>query len=171
MVQITVGCALGNYFENQDPVRYTLSSINVRNKPPREPHRHGWDGLVAEIRVTDSRFHGTRSLPKLELDIAAPETLGKNAICNLTLDEAKIQAYSLHRIAGEKLRAFLTSLPTYRNKINSQNRPARAKDLFDLTRILEHKPITMQEFWREAEKEFIMACESRFVDCRTKYIS
>lgn len=155
---------LENHFETQNPVRYTLKNIGVKNKPQREPHRHGWDGLVAEIQITDERFRNVRSLPTLKLEIAAPEDLGRNAICELSLDEVVIQAYSLHRIAGEKLRAFLTSLPTYRNKIGGE-RIARAKDLFDLVRILEHKPITDHLFWSNAENEFVLACESRFVDC------
>lgn len=156
---------LETHFESQNPVRYTLRSVKVTNKPQREPHHHGWDGLIAEIRITDNRHQSVRTLPALKLEIAAPEHLGMNAICELSLGEAVIQAYSLPRIAGEKLRAFLSSLPTYRNKIGSVERIARAKDLFDLARILEHRPIADQEFWINVEKEFVLACENRLVDC------
>ena len=42
---------------------------------------------------------------------------------------------------------------------------SRVKDLHDLARILEARPIENKEFWREASKEFILACKSRYVDC------
>jgi hypothetical protein len=157
--------ALRNYFEDQDPVRYELDSVKVVRNPPTTPHPMGWDGLVAKIKVTDQKLRGVRGLPTMDLEIAAPETLGADAVCELPMDGLTIQAYALHRIAGEKMRAFLTSLPAYRNKISSSHRDVRAKDLHDLARILEAKPIEDKEFWKCAAHEFRLACESRYVDC------
>jgi len=157
--------AIRNHFEDQDPVRYELESVKVEQNPPIVPHPHGWNGLVARIRVTDQKMRGVKGLPTVELEIAAPELLGADAVCPLPLDGTDIPAYTLHRIAGEKLRAFLTSLPAYRHKINSPTREVRAKDLHDLARILEARPITDEEFWDKAAHEFRLACESRYVDC------
>jgi len=161
--QLTV--AFRNHFEAQEPVRYELDSVRVVRNPPVTPHPRGWDGLVAKIKVTDQKHLGVRSLPTVDLEIAAPETLGENAVCQLPMDDLTIQAYALHRIAGEKMRAFLTSLPAYRSKINSPQREVRAKDLHDLARILETKPIKNKEFWKSAAHEFRLACQSRYVDC------
>lgn len=157
--------ALRNYFEDQELVRYELESVKVVRNPPVTPHPRGWDGLVAKIKVTDQKNIGVRDLPTVDLEIAAPERLGDDAICELPMDGLTIQAYALHRIADEKMRAFLTSLPKYRNKINSPHRDVRAKDLHDLARILEVKPIQDEEFWKSAAHEFRLACESRHVDC------
>ena len=159
--------ALRNYFEDQEPVRYELESVKVVRNPPVTPHPMGWDGLVAKIKVSDQKHLGVRGLPTVDLEIAAPEKLGGDAICELPMDGLTIQAYSLHRIAGEKMRAFLTSLPAYRTKINSPHRDVRAKDLHDLARILETKPIQDQEFWESVAHEFQLACESRYVDCKS----
>lgn len=157
--------ALRNHFEDQEPVRYGLESVKVVRNPPVTPHPMGWDGLVATIKVSDQKNLGVRTLPTVDLEIAAPEKLGDDAVCQLPLDGLTIQAYALHRIAGEKMRAFLTSLPAYRNKINSPQRDVRAKDLHDLARIVEAKPIKNEEFWKSAAHEFRLACESRYVDC------
>jgi len=157
--------ALHAYFEDQNPVRYTVESVKVLNRPAQRPHAFGWDGLVAELKINDQRFQGIRGLPKLEIEIAAPEKLGRNAVCDLPLDGIEIRAYTLSRIAGEKLRAFLTSLPTYRTKFGGSERVARAKDLFDLARILDSTPLDDTPFWDEVALEFGLACESRYVDC------
>jgi hypothetical protein len=156
--------ALRNHFEEQEPVRYGVTSVKVEPSP-QKPHPRGWDAFKVAIRVTDERMRGVRQLPTIELDLAAPEELGSDAICHLQVDGAEIQAYSLHRIAGEKLRAFLTSLPSYRNKMLSPERAVRAKDLHDLARILAAKPIDDTSFWTQAGKEFRLACMSRHVDC------
>jgi hypothetical protein len=41
----------------------------------------------------------------------------------------------------------------------------RVKDLYDLTRVIRAKPISKTEFWTIAGQEFLLACESRYVDC------
>jgi hypothetical protein len=157
--------AVRNYFENQDPVRFQLQSIKVKKSPPRAPHERGWDGLVAEIKVRDELHPNIPNFPNAEIEIAAPELLGANAVTSIALDGFTMRAYTLQRIAGEKLRAFLTSLPAYRKKMKGGNRAPRVKDLHDLARILEARPIEKEEFWREASEEFILACKSRYVDC------
>ncbi len=157
--------AVRNHFEEQDPVRYELESVKVVQNPPTTPHPRGWDVLVARIKVTDQKLRGVRTLPTVELEIAAPEELGADAVCEVPMDGLTVQAYALHRIAGEKMRAFLTSLPAYRTKISSAQREVRAKDLHDLARILEAKPIHDEGFWKRAAHEFQLACKSRYVDC------
>jgi hypothetical protein len=74
--------------------------------------------------------------------------------------------YALHRIAGEKLRTYLTSLPAYRRKMKGGDREFRVKDLYDLARILRARPASDAIFWTEAGHEFHLACKSRMVDCR-----
>lgn len=76
-----------------------------------------------------------------------------------------IRAYSLERIAGEKLRAFLSSLPAYRSKTGRQAGSVRVKDLYDLSLIARRHPPADHGFWLVAGEEFRLACRSRAVDC------
>ncbi|MCX8492765.1 MAG: nucleotidyl transferase AbiEii/AbiGii toxin family protein [Chthoniobacterales bacterium] len=160
-----LGRAVRNNFENQNPVRFTLESMKVQRDPNSDPHPLGWDGLKASIRVTDEKNGGVRGLPAIEIDIASPELLGEGAVIPLSIDGHTMRGYTLQRIAGEKLRAFLTSLPAYRTKINSPVRAPRVKDLHDEARILRRLPIDDEAFWKKASEEFILACKSRYVDC------
>jgi len=160
-----IATAVRNYFESQEPVRFQLQGIKVKKSPPHAPHARGWDGLIAEIKVRDELHPNIPNLPNAEIEIAAPELLGENAVTSIELDGFTMRAYTLQRIAGEKLRAFLTSLPAYRKKMKGGNRAPRVKDLHDLARILEAQPIEKEEFWREASEEFILACKSRYVNC------
>ena len=41
----------------------------------------------------------------------------------------------------------------------------RAKDLFDLKRVLAVYPLADEKFWRTVATEFALACKSRYVDC------
>lgn len=157
--------ALRNYFEAQEPVRFTLQKIMVRRNPPKEPHPRQWDMLVVVIKVQDEKHRNVLGLPNVEIEIASPEPLGPEAITWITLDGLKLRGYALHRIAGEKMRAFLTSLPAYRKKMKGGERIHRAKDLHDLARILVAQPKDQEEFWIKAAHEFRLACESRYVDC------
>lgn len=157
--------AVRNYFESQEPVRFQLQGIKVKKSPLREPHERGWDGLVAEIKVRDELHPNIPNFPNAEIEIAAPELLGTNAVTSIELAGFTMRAYTLQRIAGEKLRAFLTSLPAYSKKMKRGTRAPRVKDLHDLARILEARPIENENFWREASAEFILACKSRYVDC------
>jgi len=98
--------------------------------------------------------------------VAAPETLGPDAVETLNVQGISARVYALHRIAGEKLRAYLTSLPSYRRKMQGGDREFRVKDLHDIARILRARPASDAEFWTKAGYEFQLACQSRLVDCR-----
>ena len=75
------------------------------------------------------------------------------------------KVYSLERIAGEKMRAYLSSLPAYRRKMGGGSREFRVKDIHDLARVLHARPADQTQFWQTARNEFHLACESRLVDC------
>lgn len=129
-------------------------------------HPQGWDGYDVGISVSDLRQPYVRGLPSLALDIAAPEQLREESISPLAIGKVTVLAYTLERIAGEKLRAFLSSLPAYRAKMNRPGEGIRAKDVFDLARLGRVRPIRDQEFWLKVGDEFILACSSRFIDCK-----
>ena len=156
--------AVSRHFERQDPVRFTLEDAKVQRKP-RKDHPRGWDMLGIKLAVRDHKLAGDRSLPAVEIEVAAAESYGTDAVeeCNFLGVPARV--YSLHRIAGEKLRAYLTSLPEYRAKMHGGERAFRVKDLHDLARIVKHRPLEMTDFWAKATREFKMACQSRYVDC------
>ena len=156
--------ALRRHFERQNPVRFKLGVVNVDRSPPKG-HRRGWDAFLLRIEVQDNRLAGVLSLPRLEIDVAAPETLGPDAVETLLVEGVPAKVYALHRIAGEKLRAYLTSLPAYRKKMQGGDRAFRVKDLHDIARILRARPTSDLEFWSKAGREFQLACQSRFVDC------
>lgn len=160
-----VAIALRRHFEAQNPVRFVLERITVKPRPRSIPHPRGWDSLVAEVRIGDQWMKGVRNLPSLELEIAAAESLGPGAVEWMEWDGQRFRGYTLHRIAGEKLRAFLTSLPAYRSRLKGGERRPRAKDLYDLARILAARPIEDTRFWKQAAMEFRLACESRYVEC------
>lgn len=157
--------ALTNYFEDQNPVRYEINQLRIEANP-KINHIMGWNGFLININLIDHENSDVKGLPKLTIDIAAPENLSPISLIDLHIKNKTIKAYSLERIAGEKARAFLSSLPTYRNKISKQPRAARVKDLYDLSRIIKEKPINIIEFWKNAGWEFRLACKSRFVDCK-----
>lgn len=96
---------------------------------------------------------------------AMPEPLGAHAIAPLHLGNHVVSAYTLERLAGEKLRAFLSTLPTHRKKLGGGDRAVRAKDLYDLAGILAEHPISNDAFWQVVFDEFRMACAARYVDC------
>ena len=157
--------ALRRHFERQNPVKFKLGRVNVVGKPPKG-HLRGWDAFLLRIEVQDNSMAGVRGLPMLEIDVAAPETLGPDAVQTITVKGIPARVYALHRIAGEKLRAYLTSLPAYRRKMQGGDREFRVKDLHDIARILRARPVSDAKFWTEAGHEFQLACESRLVDCR-----
>jgi len=159
-----IGDAINNYFEKQDPVVYTLEKIKIVKKP-RKDHKLGWDAFEVIISVKDLSRANIRGLPNLKIDIAAPEKLGKESISTLNVGSGTVKAYTLERIAGEKLRAFLSSLPAYRIKVSKPGKAIRAKDVYDIARILKRQPISKKTFWDKVGSEFTMACESRYIDC------
>ena len=157
--------ALRRHFERQNPVKYRLGRVNVDRQPPKG-HLRGWDAFLLRIEVQDNSKAGVLGLPMLEIDVAAPETLGPNAVETLEVQRIPARVYALHRIAGEKLRAYLTSLPAYRRKMQGGDREFRVKDLHDIARILRARPVLDAKFWNDAGHEFQLACQSRLVDCR-----
>jgi hypothetical protein len=157
--------ALRRRFESQNPVRFRLDRVTVERSPAKD-HPHGWNAFVLRIKVQDNQLVGTLGLPALSIDVAAPELLGPDAVVTLAVEGIPARVYALHRIAGEKLRAYLTSLPTYRRKMRGSDREFRVKDLHDNARILRARPASEAEFWLKAGCEFRLACQSRLVDCR-----
>jgi hypothetical protein len=157
--------ALRRHFERQNPVKFKLGRVEVVRKPPKG-HLRGWNAFLLRIEVQDNSMAGVRGLPMLEIDVAAPETLGPDAVETLNVQGISARVYALHRIAGEKLRAYLTSLPSYRRKMQGGDREFRVKDLHDIARILRARPASDTKFWTEAGHEFQLACQSRLVDCR-----
>ena len=157
--------ALRRYFERQMPVRYKLAGVKVVRNPP-QGHIRGWNQFKLKIEIQDNSLAGVLSLPKLELEVAAQESLGPNAVEELDIHGSPAKVYALHRIAGEKLRAYLTSLPAYRRKMKGGERNFRVKDLHDIARILRARSQEDAKFWLAASREFLLACESRLVDCR-----
>ena len=101
----------------------------------------------------------------MEIDIAAPEELSEISITAGALGSKLAQAYSLERIAGEKMRAYLSSLPAYCQKVKKPHSEIRVKDLYDMVRISRERNLSDLVFWSNAAQEFERACRSRFVDC------
>lgn len=160
----TIQKVVNRAFERQTPVRFRVTSVKVTKSPPRE-HPRQWTAFKVRLTVADAKFDHVRGLPPVEMDIAAPEELGPNAVATIDLLGAPARVYALHRIAGEKLRAYLTSLPQYRSRHGGGERTFRAKDLFDLARIVRARALSDLEFWRAVAVEFRLACASRLVDC------
>jgi hypothetical protein len=153
-----------NHFEEQSPVTYELDKIKIIKKPHKD-HELGWNAFEVIISVQDLSRPSTRGLPNLKIDIAAPEVLGDDSISSLDIGGGTIKAYTLERIAGEKLRAFLSTLPAYREKVSKPGKAVRVKDIYDLARIIKQYPISNKDFWRKVGIEFRRACESRYIDC------
>ncbi|MEZ5386845.1 MAG: nucleotidyl transferase AbiEii/AbiGii toxin family protein [Prosthecobacter sp.] len=156
--------AVQQHFESHDPVRFTLENAKISRRPSNH-HPRGWDMLCASLLVKDHSKAHMRSLPAIELEISAVESYGSDAVEQRNFLGVSANVYALHRIAGEKLRAYLTSLPEYRAKMHGGTREFRVKDLHDLARIVRHRPLTDTKFWLKAMQEFRLACESRLVDC------
>ncbi|MDI1251114.1 MAG: nucleotidyl transferase AbiEii/AbiGii toxin family protein [Lacunisphaera sp.] len=160
----TVDRAVTRYFERQSPVRFTVTETEVTVHPLRA-HPRNWNAFLIKVRLKDALNPDTTGLPAVQIDVAAPERLGAHAVTTMEFFGAPANVYTLNRIAGEKLRAYLTSLPQYRAKMKGGYRAFRVKDLFDQARILRACPIENTEFWNAAVEEFKLACESRLVDC------
>lgn len=157
--------AFSRYFARQSPVRYKLLSVVIEMNPRTLPHPFGWDGTSVRISVKDFKHAGVLGLPSIEIDVSSPEDLSPESICSLPVSCGVIKAYTLSRMAGEKMRAFLSSLPAYQAKIGRRADSRRVKDLFDLARICRRKPVSDLSFWRLVGEEFRRACKSRFIDC------
>jgi hypothetical protein len=121
--------------------------------------------LQVKLVIRDPSQANVRSLPPALLEVAAAESYGPDAVEWRDFLGAPALVYSLHRIAGEKMRAYLTSLPEYRKKMHGGTREFRVKDLHDLARIVRQHPLEDLAFWGKVSEEFKLACESRYVDC------
>ena len=160
--------AIVHYFENQDPVRYELTNSTLASRRRIGPHPRGWDVYWLDIQIRDLTAEGAAVAPasQLRIDIAAPELLSEYSVSPIELDGHIIKAVTLERISGEKLRAFLSCLPTYRRKLKeTTDVERRVKDLYDLVRIISKRPLTDEPFWVTAGGEFQLACKSRYIDC------
>jgi hypothetical protein len=115
--------AITRHFEAQNPVRYELKSLRI-DLSPKKNHPRKWNAFEIIIALTDHANSGVRGLPTLTMDVAAPEKLSEYSISEMDVDNVKIRVYSLERIAGEKARAFLSTLPTYRAKVKKPGRSA-----------------------------------------------
>src|SRR5262245_22421489 len=158
--------AINDYFEAQDPVRYQLERATIINRRRRGPHPRGWDVYWLELHVRDlagEAAAGAVSDP-LRIDIAAAESWSDRSLSPLELDGRMVRAVTLERIAGEKLRAFLSSLPFYRKKLGERLDERRVKDLYDIVRIARKYPVMDGDFWQTAGAEFRLACQSRCID-------
>ena len=156
--------AVRRHFERQEPVRYELIAVKVGTYPPKS-HPMGWDAFKVRMNVNDLSKH-VSGLPALEIDVAAPEELLDTSVATIEVGGHRVHAYTLERIAGEKLRAFLSSLPAYRAKVKKQGDAVRAKDLYDVSRIRGVHGLDQVEFWRLAGEELRVACRSRYIDCQ-----
>ncbi|MCI0465082.1 MAG: nucleotidyl transferase AbiEii/AbiGii toxin family protein [Gemmataceae bacterium] len=156
--------AIRRHFEQQDPVRYELTALAVRSYPPKS-HPMGWDAFKVRMNVHDLT-RSVKGLPAAEIDVAAPEELLDSSVSTIEVGGHRVVAYTLERIAGEKLRAFLSSLPAYRAKVKKPGEAVRAKDLYDVARIQRVHAIGQVAFWRRVGQEFRVACRSRCIDCQ-----
>lgn len=158
--------ALRRYFLSMNTIKYSIRSLKIEANPKEEQHPYGWDGFKIIINLEDALLKSTRGIPKIEIDIAYPEKLSKQSVNTIEyIPGYYLNIYSLERIAGEKPRAFLSTLPAYFKKMGKTPRTVRAKDLYDIAKILEVRKIEDEIFWTTAGNEFKMACESRFIDC------
>ena len=156
--------AIIRHFERQDPVRFELKGLSVKTYPPKS-HPMGWDAFKVKLTVDDLTKPRVKALPSIEIDVASPEKLLPSSIMPVTIGQTRALAYSLERIAGEKMRAFLSSLPAYKAKVKKPGESVRTKDLYDLARIIQIHPIEQLNFWDTVSQEFRIACESRYIDC------
>jgi hypothetical protein len=154
-----IATAVRRHFERQAPVRFELTELSVRTYPSNS-HPMGWDAFKVKLNVNDL-MRRVKGLPSLEIDVAAPEQMLDSSVSPLEVGGHFVFAYTLERIAGEKLRAFLSSLPAYRSKVKKPGEAVRAKDLYDLSRIRRVHGLEQVDFWKLAGEEFRIACRSR----------
>ncbi len=155
---------LTSSFASERVERYRVVGLTVKAKP-RDGHPRGWTMLVARIRV-DDLSRDVRNFPALMIEMASPEPMTLRSMAPLVLERGTVNAHTLERITGEKLRAFLSSLPAYRSKANKPHAAIRAKDIYDLATIHGARPPSDHtDFWQTVGAEFALTCQARFVDC------
>lgn len=163
-LDINVRQALREFFEAQDAVRFSVTGVKTRKRPPRG-HPRGWDAFEVRIRLRDALHPGVHALPTITIDVSAPESLLPTSVEPLRVRDSTVHAYSLCRLAAEKLRAILQSLRSHRKKTDRRPGPVRVRDVYDVASILAHRPIGNESFWATVASEFEEACRSRSVDC------
>ena len=164
-LQDNIRKAVDQYYETQNPVRFQVDNVKVRVKPSMA-HPMGWVGYEVLISLRDSVHLEVKGLPPIPVEVATMEPLGQEAVVELPLEAGvSVKCFALHRIAAEKLRAFLQSLPPYCAKFKRPFRAPRVKDLYDLAQIMRANAIGESKFWDAVSTEFVLACKSRKVDC------
>jgi hypothetical protein len=166
LVRSLTHAAVTDYFDAQTPVRFVLRHSSVRNRRSSGPHPWGWNVYWLDLTIEDLAATSlSATTPAVRIDIAAPELVSDHSIQRIEVNGRLVKAVTLERMAGEKLRAFLSSLPKYRKKLELKIHPPRAKDLYDLSRICRKRPLDETDFWRVVGTEFRLACQSRCIDC------
>ena len=131
--------AIRSQFERGSPVQYQLEDVRVIPQPPKD-HPRGWNAFEVQLRVSDMSRASQRGIPNLLIDIAHPEELTADSTTTLEIGGNEIRAYALHRIAGEKVRAFLSSLPEYQAKTGRSGNIIRAKDIDEALEVENASP-------------------------------
>lgn len=157
--------ALTGAVEAEDPVRYDVTRVRVV-PAPAVPHRRGWDGYRVDITLHDRRRPGVLGIPRLTVDLGAPERLGEHSVELLSIGSGTVQACTLENMTALKIRAFLQSSPDHRTRLGDGTRALRVKDLADLGRIWDVRHDAHDDFWRIVGTELRMACTDRLVICQ-----
>ena len=163
-LNVNVKAALTAFFGAQDVVRFSVTDVTTKRKP-RDGHPRGWDAFEVRIRLRDALRPGVHALPTITIDVSAPENLLPTSVEPLHVRDAVVNAYSLSRLAAEKLRGILQSLRSYRAKTHRRPGAVRVRDIYDVAAILAERPIDDEAFWSTVASEFADACRSRSVDC------
>jgi hypothetical protein len=157
---------VAHHFSGQDPVRFELREQRLERRRKIGPHPRGWDVFELNLTVHDFLANPASVPPPLRIDLATPEEMSEHSVSKLDVGGYQVNAITLERIVGEKLRAFLSCLPAYRKKLGERKMPPRrVKDLYDLARIVRRCPLGDLAFWSIAGQEFKLACGSRAIDC------
>lgn len=93
-LETDIDTTLRRYMEAQSVVRYEIRAVTVKPKPQGN-HPRGWNAFEARIGLMDLSNPNALTLPSLVLDIAAPESLGPNAVAPLDVDGHPVVAYTL----------------------------------------------------------------------------
>lgn len=105
-----------------------------------------------------------RVRPPLPLELS-PSEPSSQLPQTFALGSASILVQPLERVCGEKLRAFLSSLPSHRRRMGERPHAARVRDLYDLAQVARLRPTVQSPFWEAVSQEFVLACRSRKVEC------
>lgn len=156
--------ALFGAAERMTPVVYSVTRVRITHSP-RHGNRFGWDGLTVDITLRDMQRASVLGIPKLTLDLAAPERFEMDGVERRTVGDGYVIVCSVRNLIAGKLRAFLESAPGHREKLDLPLRPLRVKDLVDLARVWDDFGDERDEFWGAVGGHFQVACTDRLVDC------